>query len=403
MPRAAREPFTAPAGSTGSTPGTLAPEQAEPGGAGVQVSGVHLQDDGQQEHRLAFEVDLRSAVEGLPELAGGALTGRQPEDPLRGWPVLVQESQQVLQGTEEESCLAGDRPWDRGTFPLCWGHRLCGGASGMGPPWPGLLTWMVWGSAPSWLQRAARGRPKRAPLPPEPNCPGASAAAEVPRRTKGQGSPLLLLRVPPAAKAKRAKSRGGEAPGRTCPAGRAAAAPVQHQRPSARGGEKGHPACLLQTHQPSGRVHLGCQRGWVVAAALHQPARNTLCSPNSPEQKGPLASCIGPWPWVRGGDGRDCTGSDPHLCLALDQPLQAAGVECRRLGKGKRARRSEAMQLMLSWSSTWGQSGDRRDTHSIAGAQLLQQELDGGQLGDLGSLRSFWWPVRGEGAEKEQA
>ena len=96
---------------------------------------------------------------------------------------------------------------------LCWGHRLCGGASGLGTPWPGLLTWMGWGSVPSWLQRAARGRPKRAPLPPDPDSPGASAAAEVPRRAKGQGSPLLLLRVPPAAKEKRAKSHGGEAPG----------------------------------------------------------------------------------------------------------------------------------------------------------------------------------------------
>ena len=85
----------------------------------------------------------------------------------------------------------------------------------MGTPWPGLLTWMGWGSVPSWLQRAARGWPKRAPLPPEPDCPAASAAAELPRRrAKGQGSPLLLLRVPPAAKDKRAKSRGGgEAPG----------------------------------------------------------------------------------------------------------------------------------------------------------------------------------------------
>ena len=59
------------------------------------------------------------------------------------------------------------------------------------------------------------------------------------------------------------------------------------------------------------------------------------------------------------------------------------------------------MRLMLGWSSIWGQSGDRRDTHGMAAAQLLQQELDGGQLGHLGSLHSFWWPVQGQEAEQE--
>ena len=60
------------------------------------------------------------------------------------------------------------------------------------------------------------------------------------------------------------------------------------------------------------------------------------------------------------------------------------------------------MHLMLGWSSLGaGQSGGRRDTHGIAAAQLLQQELDGGQLGQPGSFHSFWWPVPGEGAEKE--
>ena len=59
------------------------------------------------------------------------------------------------------------------------------------------------------------------------------------------------------------------------------------------------------------------------------------------------------------------------------------------------------MRLMLGWSSIWGQSGDRRDTHGMAAAQLLQQELDGGQLGHPGSLHSFWWSVQGQGAEQE--
>lgn len=56
---------------------------------------------------------------------------------------------------------------------------------------------------------------------------------------------------------------------------------------------------------------------------------------------------------------------------------------------------------MLGWGSPWGQSRDRRDTHSIVATQLLEHHLDGGQLGDPGSLHSFWWPVHGEGAEKE--
>ena len=260
---------------------------------------------------------------------------------------------------------------------LFWGHHLSGGGSGMGIPWPGLLTWMGWGSVPSWLQRAARGRPKRAPLPPEPDGPGASAAAEVPRRAKGQGSPLLLLRVPPAAKEKRAKTPAGEAPGecsrtlsalcpgrreqgrgvvwergapgaqlspaaerwgRTCPVGRATAAPVQHECPPARGGEKGRPAPVfskLTSRVAKSTLAASGDGRWPL---LGTSLQETRCAQRAaPQQKGPPASCIGPWPCVRGGGGRDCTPSNPHLCLALEQPLQAAGVECHRLGKGKRA------------------------------------------------------------------
>lgn len=59
------------------------------------------------------------------------------------------------------------------------------------------------------------------------------------------------------------------------------------------------------------------------------------------------------------------------------------------------------MQVLLGWSRLWGQSGNGRDTHRIAASQLLQQELEGGQQGDAGSLHSFWWPVRGERAERK--
>ena len=76
-----------------------------------------------------------------------------------------------------------------------------------GTPWPGLLTWMGWCSVPSWLQRAASSWPRRAPLLPETDCPGASATSELSLRAKGQGNPLLLLKIPPAAKEYKAKSR----------------------------------------------------------------------------------------------------------------------------------------------------------------------------------------------------
>lgn len=59
------------------------------------------------------------------------------------------------------------------------------------------------------------------------------------------------------------------------------------------------------------------------------------------------------------------------------------------------------MRQLLGWNSVWGQSRGRGDTHTIAAAQLLQQVLDGGQLGNPGSLHWFWWPVHGEEAEEE--
>jgi len=59
------------------------------------------------------------------------------------------------------------------------------------------------------------------------------------------------------------------------------------------------------------------------------------------------------------------------------------------------------MHLMLVWRGIRWQSGRRRDTHSMAVAQLLHKELDGGQVRDASSLHSFWWPVHGEGAEQE--
>ena len=60
------------------------------------------------------------------------------------------------------------------------------------------------------------------------------------------------------------------------------------------------------------------------------------------------------------------------------------------------------MALLLGCrSSARGQGPEQRDTHGVAAAQLLLQELDGCQMGDAGSLASFWCPVHREGRGRE--
>lgn len=213
-----------------------------------------------------------------------------------------------------------------------------------GDPQPGWLTWMGWGSMPSWLQRSARGRPKRAPAPAEPNGPGASTAAKVHGRANGQGSLLLLLWVPPTAEGNRAKSHGGEAPGE-CSQSPSVLSP--RHRGHGRGGiiwDRGAPelssllpqsdgdghalregqqqphrstrACLQEQerkailpqsspHSPSmwpcpPSVPEGTGTGSCLAPACKKWAALTS---RTPQQKGPLVSCISPWLCVGGGDG----------------------------------------------------------------------------------------------------
>ena len=60
-----------------------------------------------------------------------------------------------------------------------------------------------------------------------------------------------------------------------------------------------------------------------------------------------------------------CDPRDPHLCLALDQPLQAAGVQRRGLGKGKReqkVRSSHAPDAGLEQPRGWAER--RQEGHS---------------------------------------
>ncbi|KAK4832286.1 hypothetical protein QYF61_021685 [Mycteria americana] len=191
---------------------------------------------------------------------------------------------------------------------------------------------------------AKESQPKRAPLLPEPNCLGASAAAEVPHHTKGQGSPFLLLWVLPAVKEKRAKSCGEEVPserswtlsalslchlvqgksvvwkrgapgaqlppaaerwGRMYTVGKAAAASVQHKCLPATGGEKGHPAPVFSklTSQVTKSTFTARRDGrWLLLGTNLQEKRCAHCA--APWQKGPPASCISPWPCVRGGDSQ---------------------------------------------------------------------------------------------------
>ena len=60
------------------------------------------------------------------------------------------------------------------------------------------------------------------------------------------------------------------------------------------------------------------------------------------------------------------------------------------------------MGLLLGCrSSAWGQGPEQRDTHGVAAAQLLLQELDGCETGDVGSRASFWCPVHREGRGRE--
>ena len=49
----------------------------------LQVRSAHLQDDGQQERRLASQVDIRAAVQGLPQLPKRCGAGSSAEYAFR--------------------------------------------------------------------------------------------------------------------------------------------------------------------------------------------------------------------------------------------------------------------------------------------------------------------------------
>ena len=60
------------------------------------------------------------------------------------------------------------------------------------------------------------------------------------------------------------------------------------------------------------------------------------------------------------------------------------------------------MPLLLGCrSSARAERPEQRDTHGMAAAHLLLEELDGWEAGDPGSLGSFWCPVEREGRGRE--
>ena len=87
----------------------------------LHIRRVHLQDDGQQQRGLASQADVRTAVKGLPQLLGGCRAGSKTEYPLRRWSLLLQDSQQVLQETQQDSDLAEELP----SNSVGRGQQLC--------------------------------------------------------------------------------------------------------------------------------------------------------------------------------------------------------------------------------------------------------------------------------------
>ena len=153
--------------------------------------------------------------------------------------------------------------------------------------------------------------PGQPPPPPAgPACCQGKESKEPWRRSARRALPDPLSAVPPLLSARERRRLGTRVPGGSAlscrramgtdvPCGKGSSSPSAARVPAcARRREGPSCPCLLQTHQPCGQVHLGCQRGRVVAAALRQPARNTPRSPSSPaaerapgELHRPLAVC----------------------------------------------------------------------------------------------------------------
>lgn len=140
----------------------------------------------------------------------------------------------------------------------------------------------------------------------------------------------------------------------------------------------------------------------LVSAALQLPAGRAgrRGDGRAWAEKAP-GSCSGPWPCVSGEDSRDRTRAT--LTFACPSARLSGLLVCRVFAwaRGNEQKvRIDARDAGLEQPLVQGRG--RRDTHRpAAGSQLLQQERVGVQLGQLGSLRSFWCAVHGEGAEEK--
>ena len=161
----------------------------------LQVTSAHLQDDGQQEHRLASQVDVCAAVKGLLQLPKRCPAGSSPEYPLRRRSFSVQDSQELLQETQQDSCLAEELPADSGgrgqssaPDPAPSPRKGAGTRAGARPEEPNPPSSQLLGTLPlPSRRREGWGPPGQAGLPGR-----AGAACRPPRR----GLPGAVQRAP---------------------------------------------------------------------------------------------------------------------------------------------------------------------------------------------------------------
>ena len=192
----------------------------------LQVTSAHLQDGGQQEHRLASQVDVCAAVKGLLQLPKRCPAGTSPEYPLRRRSFPLQDSQQLLQETQQDSCLAEELPADSGgrgqssaPDPAPSPRKGAGTRAGARPEEPNPPSSELLGTLPlPSRRREGWGPPKQAGLP-----GWAGAARRPPRRGlpgAGQRAPGCSQSPPALAPGQRpgsaAEQRARAAPSSSC-------------------------------------------------------------------------------------------------------------------------------------------------------------------------------------------
>lgn len=226
-------------------------------------------------------------------------------------------------------------------------------------------------------------------------CQGQESKEPWRRRSAGRALPGPLGAVPPPLKARQRQRQRGAVWERGAP-GLSSVPPQsdgdgralregQQQRQCSRSGrraEEGRRA-VLPPSSASALTSRGAKATFAAAAGgdgrwplLCTSLQERRCAQRAaPQQKGPPRRGLpGELPrplalrerWGRPSwHPEPCDPRDPHLCLALDQPLQAAGVQRRGLGKGKReqkVRSSHAPDAGLEQPRGWAER--RQEGHS---------------------------------------